>query len=174
MQATTRPCDSTSARAAPATGSVTATARSPDASPSGASASSAQAVPSVAATTATSAEPPAPVEPGPPTKDYVIPVLSGPALVQLVMRKVGYRAMPYAGMLMAQPDLRKKGPRLIEWVRAQQAKGLVVVTSSSYLAPRSCAELDDCDISAADAFFALSRASAAKLNPTLHYEVPPP
>jgi len=50
------------------------------------------------------------------------------------MRTVGYRQLPVAvpDMPMVDPDSSSKGPRLIEWVMSEQARGRNIMVPSVY------------------------------------------
>lgn len=59
---------------------------------------------------------------------------SGEPFVLQMLKTVGYKALPIVvpAMSMVDPDPSSKGPRLYEWVRAEQARGKVVLVPGIY------------------------------------------
>jgi hypothetical protein len=58
----------------------------------------------------------------------------GEPFVLQMMKTVGYKVLPVSvsGMPMVDPDPTSKGPRLIEWVKAEQGKGRVILVPAVY------------------------------------------
>lgn len=54
------------------------------------------------------------------------------------------KAFSIKDSVLAQVDWEAPGPRLITWVRAEQAKGRAVIVSSLFEAPRQCGSLEQC------------------------------
>jgi hypothetical protein len=58
----------------------------------------------------------------------------GEPYVLKMLATVGYRKLDIAvaGMVMVEPDTSSSGPKLVEWVRAEQARGQAVLVPSGY------------------------------------------
>lgn len=58
----------------------------------------------------------------------------GEPFVLQMLKTVGYKAMPInvPAMTMVDPDPTSKGPRLVDWVKTEQARGRVILVPSVY------------------------------------------
>ena len=68
------------------------------------------------------------------TRANAAKTLKGEPFVLQFMRTTGYRTLPVVtrNIPMVDPDPSSKGPRLIEWARAEQAKGKEILVPSVY------------------------------------------